>query len=29
MRGELAIEAEGRELDPESPALWELIRPHT
>ena len=29
MRGQLAIEAEGRGLNPESPALWELIRLHT
>ena len=27
--GELATEAEGQGLNPESPALWELIRPHT
>lgn len=27
--GELATEAEGRGLNPESPALWELIRAHT
>ena len=27
--GKLAAEAEGRGLNPESPALWELIRPHT
>ena len=27
--GELATEAEGQGLNPESPALGELIRPHT